>query len=52
MNAILPGTTDTAFVRPPGIPDPDWEAFKAAYGPLNIEGIERMAMPPGYPPPA
>jgi NAD(P)-dependent dehydrogenase (short-subunit alcohol dehydrogenase family) len=32
-------------VRPPGIPDPDWEAFKAAYGPLNIEGIERMAMP-------
>jgi NAD(P)-dependent dehydrogenase (short-subunit alcohol dehydrogenase family) len=45
VNAILPGTTDTPFVRPPGIPDPDWEAFKAAYGPLNIEGIERMAMP-------
>jgi NAD(P)-dependent dehydrogenase (short-subunit alcohol dehydrogenase family) len=45
INAILPGTTDTPFVRPPGIPDPDWAAFKAAYGPLNIEGIERMAMP-------
>jgi NAD(P)-dependent dehydrogenase (short-subunit alcohol dehydrogenase family) len=45
VNAIMPGTTDTPFVRPPGIPDPDWDRFKAAYGPLNISGMERMAMP-------
>ncbi|GAB2813623.1 SDR family NAD(P)-dependent oxidoreductase [Lentzea nigeriaca] len=45
VNAILPGTTDTAFVRPPGIPDDAWAKFKAAYGPLNIDGIERMASP-------
>lgn len=45
INAILPGTTDTPFVRFPGLSDPDWEAYKAAWGPLNIEGIERMAMP-------
>lgn len=45
INAILPGTTDTPFVRPPGIPDEAWAKFKAAYGPLNIDGIERMAEP-------
>lgn len=45
VNAILPGTTDTPFVRPPGIPDDAWAKFKAAYGPLNIDGIERMAEP-------
>ncbi|GGU76933.1 short-chain dehydrogenase [Lentzea flava] len=45
VNAILPGITDTPFVRPPGIPDDVWEKFKAAFGPLNIEGIERMAAP-------
>ncbi|MGW2377769.1 SDR family NAD(P)-dependent oxidoreductase [Kitasatospora sp. NPDC001683] len=45
INAILPGTTDTTFVRPPGIPDPAWAKFKAAYGPSNIEGLERMAEP-------
>lgn len=43
VNAILPGTTDTPFVRPPGIPDDAWAKFKQAYGPLNIDGIERMA---------
>jgi NAD(P)-dependent dehydrogenase (short-subunit alcohol dehydrogenase family) len=45
VNAILPGTTDTPFVRPPGIPDDAWAKFKAAYGPLNIDGAERMAEP-------
>ncbi|MER7578600.1 SDR family NAD(P)-dependent oxidoreductase [Kitasatospora sp. NPDC097691] len=45
INAILPGTTDTAFVRPPGIPDAAWAQFKKAYGPLNVEGLERMAEP-------
>ncbi|MEU8952979.1 SDR family NAD(P)-dependent oxidoreductase [Streptomyces sp. NPDC048518] len=43
VNALLPGTTDTAFVRPPGIPDADWAAYKEAFGPLNIDGLERMA---------
>ncbi|QCX74223.1 2,5-dichloro-2,5-cyclohexadiene-1,4-diol dehydrogenase [Streptomyces sp. YIM 121038] len=45
VNAILPGTTDTAFVRPPGIPDADWAAYKKAFGPLNVDGLERMAEP-------
>ncbi|MBP0451623.1 SDR family oxidoreductase [Kitasatospora sp. RG8] len=45
VNAILPGTTDTAFVRPPGVPDADWARFKQAFGPLNVEGLERMAEP-------
>lgn len=45
VNAIMPGTTDTPFVRLPGVSDADWERFKAAYGPLNISGMERMAMP-------
>ncbi len=43
VNAILPGTTDTPFFRPPGIPDPLWQQFLAAYGPLNVSGIERVA---------
>jgi NAD(P)-dependent dehydrogenase (short-subunit alcohol dehydrogenase family) len=43
VNAILPGTTDTALVRPPGIPDADWQRFKEAWGPLNVEGLHRMA---------
>ncbi|MFJ9854495.1 SDR family NAD(P)-dependent oxidoreductase [Streptomyces sp. NPDC101150] len=43
LNALLPGTTDTAFVRPPGIPDADWATYKQAWGPLNVDGLERMA---------
>ncbi|CAM5277220.1 3-phenylpropionate-dihydrodiol/cinnamic acid-dihydrodiol dehydrogenase [Streptomyces avidinii] len=43
VNALLPGTTDTPFVRPPGIPDPDWAKYKQAWGPLNVDGFERMA---------
>lgn len=43
VNAIMPGTTDTPFARPPGIPDPDWEMFKKLWGPLNVGGMERMA---------
>ncbi|WP_433260011.1 SDR family NAD(P)-dependent oxidoreductase [Actinosynnema sp. CS-041913] len=43
--AIQPGTTDTALVRPPGIPDADWQRFKAAWGPLNISALHRMADP-------
>ncbi|MFJ6574256.1 SDR family NAD(P)-dependent oxidoreductase [Streptomyces sp. NPDC091292] len=45
INALLPGTTDTPFVRPPGIPDPEWAAYKQAWGPLNVDGLERMAEP-------
>ncbi|MFF3015583.1 SDR family NAD(P)-dependent oxidoreductase [Streptomyces sp. NPDC057939] len=43
INALLPGTTDTPFVRPPGIPDADWLKYKQAWGPLNVDGFERMA---------
>ncbi|MGV9263298.1 SDR family NAD(P)-dependent oxidoreductase [Kitasatospora sp. NPDC003701] len=43
LNALLPGTTDTPFVRPPGIPDADWAGYKQAWGPLNVDGLERMA---------
>ncbi|MGW7025849.1 SDR family NAD(P)-dependent oxidoreductase [Streptomyces xanthophaeus] len=43
LNALLPGTTDTPFVRPPGIPDADWAKYKQAWGPLNVDGLERMA---------
>lgn len=43
LNALLPGTTDTPFVRPPGIPDADWVKYKQAWGPLNVDGLERMA---------
>ncbi|MFG2291780.1 SDR family NAD(P)-dependent oxidoreductase [Streptomyces sp. NPDC048603] len=43
VNALLPGTTDTPFVRPPGIPDADWATYKRAWGPLNVDGLERMA---------
>ncbi|MFJ8015498.1 SDR family NAD(P)-dependent oxidoreductase [Streptomyces sp. NPDC096339] len=43
VNALLPGTTDTPFVRPPGIPDAAWLTYKQAWGPLNVDGLERMA---------
>ncbi|MEV7618293.1 SDR family oxidoreductase [Streptomyces sp. NPDC089799] len=43
INALLPGTTDTPFVRPPGISDADWVRYKQAWGPLNVDGLERMA---------
>ncbi|MFF8955603.1 SDR family NAD(P)-dependent oxidoreductase [Streptomyces sp. NPDC014894] len=43
INALLPGTTDTPFVRPPGIPDADWARYRDAFGPLNVDGLERMA---------
>jgi len=45
VNAIAPGTTDTALVRPPGLPDAAWTAFKRAWGPLNVAGLGRMATP-------
>ncbi|MFC6079738.1 SDR family NAD(P)-dependent oxidoreductase [Sphaerisporangium aureirubrum] len=45
INAIAPGTTDTPLVRPPGLPDPVWQAFKRAWGPLNVSALGRMATP-------
>ncbi|WP_330230633.1 SDR family oxidoreductase [Nocardia sp. NBC_00508] len=45
VNAIAPGTTDTALVRPSGMPDPVWDAFRDAWGPLNVAGLGRMATP-------
>ncbi|MFC8529473.1 SDR family NAD(P)-dependent oxidoreductase [Nocardia sp. NPDC057227] len=45
VNAIAPGTTDTAFVRPPGLPDAVWNQFRDAWGPLNVSGLARMATP-------
>ncbi|NKY31703.1 SDR family oxidoreductase [Nocardia speluncae] len=45
VNAIAPGTTDTALVRPPGLPDAMWEAFRNAWGPLNVPALARMATP-------
>ncbi len=44
INAIAPGTTDTALVRP-GLPDVVWEGFKKAWGPLNVPALQRMATP-------
>ncbi|MFZ3570642.1 SDR family NAD(P)-dependent oxidoreductase [Streptomyces sp. BH097] len=42
VNAIRPGTVDTALVRPAGVSDADWAAFKKAWGPLNVAGARRM----------
>ncbi|MFI9554215.1 SDR family NAD(P)-dependent oxidoreductase [Nonomuraea endophytica] len=43
INAIAPGTTDTALVRPSSLPDAVWAAFKRAWGPRNASGLHRMA---------
>ncbi|MDX3224288.1 SDR family NAD(P)-dependent oxidoreductase [Streptomyces sp. ME19-01-6] len=43
VNAILPGTTDTPLVRPKGVSDADWAAYKKAWGSLNVPGLQRMA---------
>ncbi|WP_433198646.1 SDR family NAD(P)-dependent oxidoreductase [Nocardia sp. CA-107356] len=45
VNAIAPGTTDTALIRPPGLPDPMWAVYKDAWGPLNVSALGRMAQP-------
>ncbi|MFE0156878.1 SDR family oxidoreductase [Nonomuraea sp. NPDC059007] len=45
INAIAPGTTDTALVRPASLPDAIWTAFKRAWGPRNASGLHRMASP-------
>jgi NAD(P)-dependent dehydrogenase (short-subunit alcohol dehydrogenase family) len=45
INALLPGTTDTPLVRPPEFTDSAWADFKARWGPLNVDGLQRMAEP-------
>ncbi|MFI6952055.1 SDR family NAD(P)-dependent oxidoreductase [Nocardia sp. NPDC050408] len=45
VNAIAPGTTDTALIRPAGLPDAMWSVFKDAWGPLNVSALGRMAEP-------
>jgi NAD(P)-dependent dehydrogenase (short-subunit alcohol dehydrogenase family) len=48
VNALIPGTTDTALVRRTGhmedVPDPVWEAAASAYAKLHIP-LGRMATP-------
>src|SRR5262249_16565103 len=43
--AVMPGTTDTPFVRPPGFEDSAWADFKARWGATNVDGLGRMAEP-------
>ncbi|XVQ15317.1 SDR family oxidoreductase [Spirillospora sp. CA-255316] len=45
VNAIVPGTTNTPFVRPAGLSDAQWEEFRKAWGPLNVNALKRMAEP-------
>lgn len=47
VNAILPGTTDTALVRRvagmEGVPDAVWEIGAAQWAKSNVRGLKRMA---------
>ncbi|MFD0574729.1 SDR family NAD(P)-dependent oxidoreductase [Kitasatospora gansuensis] len=45
VNAIMPGTTDTALVRPPGMDDATWTAARAWLGEQNVDGLHRIASP-------
>ncbi|WP_035275107.1 SDR family NAD(P)-dependent oxidoreductase [Actinoalloteichus caeruleus] len=45
VNAILPGITDTAMIRPPGLDDALWEQAKVGLGQLNVDGLGRIATP-------
>jgi NAD(P)-dependent dehydrogenase (short-subunit alcohol dehydrogenase family) len=45
INALLPGTTGTPLVRPPGFCDDDWRRFKRAWGEVSVDGLHRMAEP-------
>lgn len=47
VNAILPGTTDTPFVRrvagAEAMPDEIWRVGAAQWGKANVRGLKRMA---------
>jgi NAD(P)-dependent dehydrogenase (short-subunit alcohol dehydrogenase family) len=49
INALIPGTTDTALVRRAAgamnVPDPVWRAMAAHWGKSNVPGLQRMATP-------
>ncbi|WP_307831775.1 SDR family NAD(P)-dependent oxidoreductase [Prauserella cavernicola] len=45
VNAILPGITDTAMIRPPDLDDATWERAKVALGELNVDGLKSVATP-------
>jgi NAD(P)-dependent dehydrogenase (short-subunit alcohol dehydrogenase family) len=49
INAIVPGTTDTALVRRvagmENMPDAAWEIGAAQWGRANVAGLKRMARP-------
>jgi NAD(P)-dependent dehydrogenase (short-subunit alcohol dehydrogenase family) len=49
INAMLPGTTDTALVRRvagmENVPDPVWEAAAAEWARSHVPGLGRMANP-------
>jgi NAD(P)-dependent dehydrogenase (short-subunit alcohol dehydrogenase family) len=49
INAIVPGTTDTALVRRvagmENMPDAAWEIGAAQWGRTNVAGLKRMARP-------
>jgi NAD(P)-dependent dehydrogenase (short-subunit alcohol dehydrogenase family) len=45
VNAILPGITDTAMIRPPGLDDVTWERVKVELGKLNVDGLKTVASP-------
>lgn len=49
VNAILPGTTDTPFIRraagTEAMPDEMWRVGAAEWGKANVRGLKRMASP-------
>ena len=49
INALLPGTTDTALVRRvagmENVPDAVWQAAAAAWAKTHVPGLSRMANP-------
>ncbi|MEV0645449.1 SDR family oxidoreductase [Phytomonospora sp. NPDC050363] len=49
VNALVPGTTNTDFVRrlagADGLPDEVWETMATAFGKASIPGLARMATP-------
>lgn len=42
INGIMPGTTDTPFVRPPDIDDATWAQAKLWMGQNNVDGLQRL----------
>jgi NAD(P)-dependent dehydrogenase (short-subunit alcohol dehydrogenase family) len=45
VNAILPGITDTAMIRPPGLDDATWRQALVYLGQHNVGGLKKVATP-------